>query len=131
MLCLPEVLMLTLSVTDGTVVYSFALNAGFCFRMVLQDSRKGPCLCSATLAVLSQVELFGGKGETASRDMGGRTQGRYGTCSMRTNGVAPRKRKFLHTYIQASGDKEVVSYRPQWNYGSFLQPRKEQYVPRQ
>lgn len=106
--------MLALSTTDGTVVYNFTLCAGFFFRMVLQESRRGLCLFSATLAVVSQMRIFGGKGKIVSRDVGRRTQGRYRTCSRRTNVVAPRT--VLHTHTQASGDVEVVSCRPQWIY---------------
>lgn len=83
--------------------------------MVLQESRRGLCLFSATLAIVSLLmRIFGGKGKIVYRDMGRRTQGRYRTCSRRTNAVAPRT--VLHTYTQASGDVEVVSCRPQWIY---------------
>lgn len=121
----PEVLMLTLSFTDGTVVYSFALCAGFYFRMVLQDSRKGLCLFSATLAVVFWVKwnCLEGRGKLLLETWAEGHRAGMEPASVRTNGVAPR-RKVLHTYGQASGDKKVVSHGPRRTWRRFLQLRK-------
>lgn len=93
--------------------------------------RDSPCFQQLWLLCFESGEIFGGKGEAASRGTGRGTQGRYGNCSMRTNGVAPRRRKVLHTHPHSSLRwQRIASHRPRWNYWRFLQPRKELNVPR-